>query len=106
MNKQEYARVKGHPCTLQSTQDGSLRYRWNIDGVEYVDEFRVDGTDLARRRALYIVNKHPCRTTDIVAALMVSAAENGRPWRNGHPDLSYLESNCADLIDYTPEENQ
>lgn len=82
MDKVQYLLCKGHRADIEEAPDGSLRYRWRLDdGREFMDEFRVNGSEKSAKMAEFLLREYPLRAYGLAPIYMLVYATNREVWR-------------------------
>lgn len=82
MDKAQYLLCRGKRADIEEAPDGSLRYRWRLDdGREFIDEFRVNGSEKSAKMAEFLLREYPLRAYDLAPIYMLTYAANRAVWR-------------------------
>lgn len=82
MDKAQYLLCRGHRADIEEAPDGSFRYRWRLDdGREFMDEFRVNGSQKAGKMAAFLMREYSLRARDLAPIYMLIYATNWEAWR-------------------------
>lgn len=81
MDKAQYLLCRGHRADIEEATDGSFRYRWRLDdGREFMDEFRVNGSDKSAKMAAFLMREYPLRAYGFAPIYMLVYAANKEVW--------------------------
>lgn len=81
MDKAQYLLCKGHRAYIEEAPDGSFRYRWRLDdGREFMDEFRVNGSEKSAKMAAFLMREYPLLARDLAPIYMLVYAANREVW--------------------------
>lgn len=82
MDKAQYLLCRGQVADIEEAPDGSFRYRWRLDdGREFMDEFRVNGSDKSAKMAAFLMREYPLCARDLAPIYMLVYAANREVWR-------------------------
>lgn len=82
MDKAQYMLCSGHCADIEEAPDGSFRYRWRLgDGREFMDEFRVNGSEKSAKMAEFLLREYPLRAHDLAPIYMLAYVANRAVWR-------------------------
>lgn len=75
MDKAQYLLCRGQRADIEEAPDGSFRYRWRLDdGREFMDEFRVNGSEKSAKMAEFLLREYPLRAHDLAPIYMLTYA--------------------------------
>lgn len=81
MDKAQYLLCRGKAADIEEAPDGSFRYRWHLDdGREFMDEFRVNGSEKSSKMAAFLMREYPLRARDLAPIYMLVYAANREVW--------------------------
>lgn len=81
MDKAQYLLCRGHRADIEEAPDGSFRYRWRLDdGREFMDEFRVNGSEKTAKMAAFLMREYPLRAYGLAPIYMLVYATNREVW--------------------------
>ena len=81
MDKAQYLLCRGQRAYIEEAPDGSFRYRWRLDdGREFMDEFRVNGSEKSAKMAEFLMREYPLRAHDLAPIYMLVYATSREVW--------------------------